>query len=81
MAAETKHWIVVGRVPFDDEDTVAYIATTGGGNPETKFIHDVLYKNREDELEERRTDDGEPAALFNTVVEIPGPPLSMQRYV
>jgi hypothetical protein len=75
-----RHFIVSGRIPGADEDTIAPICVVGDEDPADKFTHDILYqgvmpadwKEREPNYAENRHLEWR---FINAVIEIPGPPI------
>ena len=43
LADGTRHFIVTGRVPGDDDDTVEHVVCVGDDDPWVKFVEQVLY--------------------------------------
>lgn len=82
---DDEHWIVVGRIPYDDEDEVMYVPCRSDQNPVEEFIR-RLYEARGKTVEglELMSEDGlvrvnpeteESFAYINASIRIPGPPL------
>ena len=77
-----RHFIVSGRIPFDDEDVYDVIACGPDEDPWCKFVEEVLYESQ-DLPENWQETDGTPAcpvsgqswALQGMLYEIFGPPL------
>jgi hypothetical protein len=75
-----RYFIVIGRIPGADEDTIAPICVVGDEDPADKFTHDILYqgvmpadwKEREPNYAENRHLEWR---FINAVIEIPGPPI------
>jgi hypothetical protein len=80
---KTKHYIVTGRIPYDDEDSLVHLELPAEANPVEAFV-EWIWEGGFDELpadwRERDQPGGEPWAIINHVVEIPGPPVSIQNY-
>lgn len=78
---KTKHYIVSGRIPFDDEDSTYHLELPEDASPEEAFVERIWSDGDPDELPEDWRDrelgnGGEPWAFVNAVIEIPGPPIS-----
>jgi hypothetical protein len=77
---KTKHYIVSGRIPYDDEDSTYHFELPEGASAEEAFVLRIYSDGDPDELPEdwRERDQpcGVPWAIINAVIEIPGPPIS-----
>ena len=80
MNSKSRHFVIQGRIPGAPEDTMAYVAVSGGEAPTAKFIRDFLYQGRiPDDWETRcptseENMSGEWACIRN-VIEFPMSPL------
>lgn len=75
-----RFFIVSGRIPGADEDTITHVCVVGDEDPADKFIHDVLYGgNLPADWKERNPTYKENShyawSFINAVIEIPGPPI------
>jgi hypothetical protein len=75
-----RHFIVSGRIPGADEDTISHVCVVGDEDPADKFTLDILYEgDLPEDWKERNPTYAENRHLewrfINSVIEIPGPPI------
>jgi hypothetical protein len=75
-----KHFVVLGRIPGADDDTMAHVQVLPGLNPASVFIREILYggslpcdwESRAPLPSENRFGEW---AYIHQIIGIPGPPL------
>jgi len=74
---EVTHWIVSGRIPYDDEDSTFHVAVPRGSSPAHEFTV-AMYEGSDQELPENYADLEAPHGAWtyiNAEIEIHGPPV------
>lgn len=75
-----RHYIVSGRIPFDDEDSTVHLALEGDASAKDAFVRWIYDQGDPDALpadwKDTEQPGGEPWAIINAVIEISGPPVS-----
>jgi len=82
--SKLRHYVVHGRIPGDDADTMAYVQVGLDDRPSVTFIRDVLYDGKiPDDWESRdptisENKNGEWAYIHD-ILEFPCPPIEPQQ--